>query len=256
VVAAGPYDIEVTGTAFEVGWSSAGERLEVSLRDGSVVVHGPSLRDGIRLAAGQRLVAHARTGSAELSSLFEAPAPAVSAVLLPPEPAPPPSAAAPPAAQPTAASNWSELVSSGNFRAVLDAAAARGIEQVLGQGSLRDLVAMSDAARYAGDRALAKRGLLAQRSRFGGGAEARAAAFVLGRMADDAGSPGEALEWYDGYLREAPRGAFAAEALGRRLVVLVRLGKKDAARSAAEAYRKRFPKGPHAAYAQEVLEGR
>ncbi|HEX3598142.1 MAG TPA: FecR domain-containing protein, partial [Polyangiaceae bacterium] len=69
-VAAGPYSIEVTGTAFDVGWSSSGERLELSLHDGSVVVRGPSLRDGIRVVAGQRLVAHARTGGAELSSLF------------------------------------------------------------------------------------------------------------------------------------------------------------------------------------------
>jgi ferric-dicitrate binding protein FerR (iron transport regulator) len=69
-VAAGPYVIEVTGTAFDVGWSTSGERLELSLHDGGVTVRGPSLHDGIRVVAGQRLVAHARTGGAELSSLF------------------------------------------------------------------------------------------------------------------------------------------------------------------------------------------
>jgi hypothetical protein len=180
VVNAGPYDIEVTGTAFEVDWSSAGERLEVSLHDGSVVVRGPSLEQGIRVAAGQRLVAHARSGGAELSSLFQPEA----AAEQPPVPAPLPqvelSAKAAAAPAPDVAPTWSELVSVGNFRAVLDAANARGLEQSIDHGSLRDLVALSDAARYGGDRALARRGLLAQRARFASSGESRAAAFVLG----------------------------------------------------------------------------
>lgn len=248
-VAAGPYDIEVTGTAFDVKWAQAGERLELKLHDGSVVVRGPSLRDGIRVAAGQKLVADARTGSAALSSLFEAEAA--------PAAAPPAATTEPPAessaALPRAAPSWTELVSAGNFKAVLEAANARGVEQSLSHGSLRDLVALSDAARYAGDHGLARRGLLAQRARFASSAESHAAAFVLGRMADDAGTSPAALDWYDRYLSESPRGAFAAEALGRKLVVLVRLGRTDAARDVAAAYERRFPRGAHAAYARELL---
>jgi len=68
-VAAGPYSIEVTGTALDVEWSPTGERLELRLHDGSVVVRGPSLHDGLHVAAGQRFVARARA-AAELSSLF------------------------------------------------------------------------------------------------------------------------------------------------------------------------------------------
>src|SRR5262249_28883751 len=83
-VAAGPYTIEVTGTAFDVGWQGEGERLDLRLHDGSVIVKGPALGDGIRVAAGQRLLAHARGGPAELSSLFaldagETPEPAAAA---------------------------------------------------------------------------------------------------------------------------------------------------------------------------------
>jgi outer membrane protein assembly factor BamD (BamD/ComL family) len=74
-------------------------------------------------------------------------------------------------------------------------------------------------------------------------------------MADDQGSLGEAQQWYDQYLGEAPGGSFAAEALGRKLVVLVRRGEPAAARQTAESYLKRFPRGAHASYAQEVLEG-
>jgi hypothetical protein len=253
-VAAGPYAIEVTGTAFDVGWSSEGERLELSLHDGSVVVRGPSLRDGIRVAAGQRLVAHARTGGAELSSLFapeaaqEAPAEAPSAAA---EPEPNEPAGSPPAAP--GPPSWSEMLASGNFRGVLAAAQARGIDTTLNHGSIGDLVALADAARYAHDRNLAKRGLLAERARFPRSAEARAAAFVLGRMADDGGQSSEALRWYDDYLAESPHGAFAAEALGRKLVALVRSGDVGAARVVAKGYLERFPRGAHAAYAREVL---
>jgi hypothetical protein len=254
-VAAGPYIIEVTGTAFDVGWSAAGERLELSLHDGGVTVRGPSLHDGIRVVAGQRLVAHGRTGGAELSSLFapnetrDVP-PASSATEVP---APAPDQPAPTA--PRAAPSWSTLVAAGSFRAVVEAAEARGVDQCLSHCPLADLVALSDSARYVGNRALARRGLLAQRSRFGGATEAHAAAFVLGRLADDQGTSSEALKWYDTYLGEAPKGAFAAEAMGRKLVALVNSGSQQSARQTAEAYLKRFPRGAHASYARELLQG-
>jgi TolA-binding protein len=255
-VAAGPYAIDVTGTAFDVGWSDAGERLELSLHDGSVVVHGPSFPEGIRVAAGQRFVAHARTGGAELSSLF---APEPSAEPGPASPGPP----APAVAEAVEAAgparvlrSWSDRLADGDFRGVVDAAEARGVDATLGRSSLADLVALSDAARYVHDRALARRGLLAERARFPGSEPARAAAFVLGRMADDGGSRSEALRWYDAYLGESPQGPFAAEALGRKLVALVDAGSADAARATAKDYVRRFPAGAHASYARDLLRGR
>jgi hypothetical protein len=248
-VLAGPYTVEVTGTAFDVGWSAAEEELDLSLHDGSVVVRGPSLPDGLRVAAGQRLVARAGSGEARLSSLL-APTPPVDA----PDardagftaegptgmhPAPRP--------QPT----WSEMLADGNFRGVIDAADARGLDMTLTRGSLADIVALADAARYTHERALARRGLLAERSRFAGSAEARGAAFVLGSMADDAASRDEAIRWYDTYLAESPRGPFAAEALGRKLVALVESGDTVGARSVSQEYLRRFPHGAHAAYARD-----
>jgi TolA-binding protein len=252
MVAAGPYTIEVTGTAFDVGWSTSGERLELSLHDGSVVVRGPSLREGLRVAAGQRLVAHARTGGAELSSLF-APEPLPEAPAEVTSPTPDPTENVDPTPPVHAASGWSAMLSAGNFRGVMEAAEARGIDVTLSHASLSDLVALADAARYAHDKALAKRGLLAERARFPGSAEAHAAAFVLGRMADDGGVLSEAERWYDQYLAEAPHGSFAPEALGRKLVALVRSNDTAGARAAASTYLQRFPKGAHAAYAREVL---
>jgi ferric-dicitrate binding protein FerR (iron transport regulator) len=250
LVGAGPYSIDVTGTTFDVDWSSGGGRLEVRLHDGSVVVRGPSLHEGIRVGAGQRLVAHAKTGNAELSSLLPA---KLASEPAEPAPAPVPERRETTVAPPHPAPSWSDLLTSGNFRGVLALAQARGIDATLRRGSLADLVALSDAARYAGDRALSRRGLSAQRARFFASAEAHAAAFVLGRMADDDGAQDEALRWYDGYLRESPRGPFAAEALGRKLVVVVRSGDAAQARAVAKLYLQRFPRGAHAAYARELL---
>jgi hypothetical protein len=253
-VAAGPYAIEVKGTTFDVDWSGRGGRLEVRLHAGSVIVRGPSLHEGIRVAAGQRLVAHAETGNAELSSLAAAPAQATEPVpAAAPAPTPVPERSQAPSTTHPAPS-WSDLLTSGNFRGVLAQAQARGIDATQRHASLADVVALSDAARYAGDRALSRRGLLAQRARFGASAEAHAAAFVLGRMADDDGAQQEALRWYDGYLRESPHGAFAAEALGRKLVVVVRSGDAEAARAVAKLYLQRYARGAHAAYARELLQ--
>ncbi|HKP60004.1 MAG TPA: FecR domain-containing protein [Polyangiales bacterium] len=247
LVGAGPYAIDVTGTAFDVEWR--GGRLEVRLREGSVVVRGPSLHEGIRVSAGQRLVAHSETGNAELSTIEPPSKPA--------EPAPPPPIAtsSPEHRGPVhPAPSWTDLLTDGNFKSVLALAHSRGIDTTLRRAPLADLVALSDAARYSGDRTLAQRGLLAQRDRFASSAEGRAAAFLLGRMADDTGATDEALRWYEVYLHESPRGAFAAEALGRKLVVVVRSGDTAAANALARHYLQRFAQGAHAAYAREVLQ--
>jgi len=247
-IGAGPYSVEVTGTAFDVDWSTQAGRLDLRLHEGSVIVRGPALHEGIRVGKGQRLVAHAQSGNAELSAFGAEPAPSEPVKLetqaphvQPPVPARP-------------AKSWSDLVASGDFAAVLALAQARGIDGTVRRGSLPDLVALSDAARYVGDRELARRGLLAERTRFATSAEAHAAAFVLGRMADDAGKREEALRWYDRYLHESPRGAFAAEALGRKLVALVSSGDAEAASAVAKQYLQRYPRGAHAAYARELQQ--
>lgn len=57
-VDAGPFVIQVTGTQFEVDWSSYDDTLSVDLHEGSLVVSGPPAPAGVLLRAGQRLVAH------------------------------------------------------------------------------------------------------------------------------------------------------------------------------------------------------
>jgi ferric-dicitrate binding protein FerR (iron transport regulator) len=90
LVRAGPFRVRVTGTRFEVDWqppARAGEhgRLAVSLREGSVIVDGGLLGDGVPLRAGQRLRVgpggggrggdvRVRTDSLELAAASDQPA--------------------------------------------------------------------------------------------------------------------------------------------------------------------------------------
>src|SRR5262249_30536975 len=149
--------------------------------------------------------------------------------------------------------SWSKRISMGDFDGVLADADRRGIEGALHQSSLDDLAALADAARYGRRGDLARRALLEIRSRFPSSADARSAAFLLGRMADDSGSPSAALQWYDVYLREGPSGSLAAEALGRKMLAVRRTGGRDAARPIAEEYLRRYPGGAHAKVAQELV---
>ncbi|EYF04850.1 FecR family protein [Chondromyces apiculatus] len=151
------------------------------------------------------------------------------------------------------ARSWSKRVAEGDFGGVLMDAETRGIQSVLAQGSIDDLSALADAARYTGRSELARKALLAMRKRFAASSSGRAAAFLLGRMADGF-APAEAITWYDTYLAESPGGAFAAEALGRKMVATQRTGGRAAARPIAERYLARYPRGGHAAAARALLE--
>ena len=154
---------------------------------------------------------------------------------------------------PIAPLTWAQRVAAGDFAGVLAEAEARGIDAVIAGGSLADLGALADAGRYRGRTDLARRALGAERARFAGSREASNAAFLLGRIAEDAqGSPAAAVALYDQYLAESPGGAFAEEALGRRMVSLRRSAGVEAARGAAEAYLRRYPQGGYAAAAREL----
>jgi hypothetical protein len=149
--------------------------------------------------------------------------------------------------------SWTQRVAAGDFRGVLAEADQRGLESTLGQSALADLVALADAARYAGRSDVAHRALTAQRERFAGSNAARTAAFLLGRLADTReGQPAAAIGWYDRYLAETPGGEFASEALGRKLVVVQRVSGAASARPIAQEYLRRFPQGPYAAKAREL----
>jgi ferric-dicitrate binding protein FerR (iron transport regulator) len=265
-VAAGPYAVRVTGTAFDVSWSAQAQTLDLELNRGAVIVTGPLALGGIPLRAGQRLFVAVKEGRLTVEGGAPAQALSVTRALPVPEPAPESEAepanvgsarrAAPNAAAPAAPSSgqkshpWTQQVAQGNFEAVVEQAERRGVEQTLASGSLEQLTALADAARYAGRTQLARRVLLAERQRFPSSAPARDAAFFLGRLAEDGGSG--AIEWYDRYMAESPRGPYASQALGRKMMLIHQQRGALHARPIAGEYLSRYPNGPYAAAARKI----
>jgi TolA-binding protein len=115
------------------------------------------------------------------------------------------------------------------------------------------LLALANAARYRRRTGLARAALLAVRRRFPNSPRALHAIFLLGRVEESGGSEmARAIAWYDEYLARLPAGAYAAEALGRKMTLTSKLGESAQARAIAEEYLRRFPKGSYAGAARAL----
>jgi hypothetical protein len=257
-VAAGPYTVKVTGTAFSVQWSKKEQAFEIAMVSGSVIVSGPLVGSGMTLHAGQRVRTGLVNGKLELDTTDGVRSKAASVAPESPDiDALSPSEADAPltpgsAGLPGGALDWARRAAQGEFTAVIEAAERRGLENTLSTASLSDLAALADSARYARRGALAKRVLLAERKRFPASGAAREAAFFLGRLAEDDGSG--ALEWYDRYLADSPRGTYASQALGRKMMLVYQQRGVTGARAIADDYLTRFPSGPYAAAARKIQD--
>ena len=95
--------------------------------------------------------------------------------------------------------------------------------------------------------------MVAQRERFPRSDRAHEAAFLLGRLSE-ASADGDvrALSWYDRYLNEAPTGAYASEALGRKMTATEKVKGLSDARDIARDYLRRFPRGTYAGAARAM----
>lgn len=145
-----------------------------------------------------------------------------------------------------------ELARRGVYAQAIAEAERRGMQEVLDSGAASEVSAVADSARYTGHRELARRALLALRSRFPNTDPAASAAFRLGRLSE-ASDGALARHWYERYLQEAPDGPLAAEAYGRRMLLLHRLGGGAAAPDAAREYLVRYPGGAHAHHARSIV---
>ena len=287
VIDAGPYSVHVVGTEFDVRWSGAEEVLDVQMQRGTVIVRGPLARGGLTMEAGQHLVANAKDGEifldatpgSEASNLPRARAESPEPKFAEDSAEDPTSPAAPPSSMPAVVpahvlrgrqnagrvasqapagdASWSKLIAQGDFKAVLSDAEQRGLTHTFETAPASDLTALADAARYLRRSEVAKRALLAERDRFSRSAGAREAAFFLGGLAEDesgASSTKTALDWYERYLSESPRGTYAAQALGRQMILVHKLRGAAAARPIATDYLARFPAGPYADAAKKLLQ--
>ena len=263
-VEAGPFVVQVTGTAFHVTWSGSDEKFLLDLHHGKVTITGP-LVGQVHVVAGQKVSVSLREGIVSWanpttapphSPLPAQPSPEVAPSLPTPVTSPMPRRTAPAQKRPTPDS-WSTMVSRGDFAQVIADAEARGIEKSLNTADRVGLAALADAARYARRFDIVEPALKRAIQRFPRSIEAEHAPFLLGRIYDEAARWPEAASWYSRYLSGSPNGSYAAEALGRKMIVLSRLNTpKDtaAAQALAKAYLGRFPAGPYAQAARKLLD--
>ncbi|WP_437523633.1 FecR domain-containing protein [Sorangium sp. So ce726] len=263
---AGPFLVTVTGTAFALSWAPEDERLDLRLESGAVVVSGPLSGKPIAVRAGQWLTLRQRTGEVLLRDLdpqqgaeaSPAPAPSSSNRAEEPGAAPVPEPLGMPAGPAAAAlsaeprRDWAGKLAAGKLDAIVDEAQRRGLDVSLAESSNEELSVLADAARYTRRNDIARQALLAQRRRFPATQRGKEAAFLLGRLAEAQEGGAAALAWFETYLKEAPQGAYASEALGRKMVIVQRLHGDAQAEAVARAYLLRFPGGTYAQAARAL----
>jgi hypothetical protein len=121
--------------------------------------------------------------------------------------------------------------------------------------SSEDLFALADAARYRRRADLARAALIEQRRRFPGSPRSLDALFLLGRVEEQGQGGGrQAIQRYDEYLARAPGGTYAAEALGRRMILTKEVEGVASAGRIAEEYLRRFPTGSYAKAARALRQ--
>jgi hypothetical protein len=267
---AGPYEVQVVGTEFDLEWHAQAEGLTLVMHSGEVRVLGDNTARQVHSGQTLRLPSNRETPR---QTAIAAPGPIAppSSLAVPAESLAVPAeslAAALPAAvsksaslpqKPTAVSaraeaDWNALLNAGQFAAIVRDADARGAERLLESAPASDLKVLALAARYTGRRALSLRAWQALRARYSADAHSQGAAFFLARGYEEQGDAAEAMRWLARYLAESPGGAYASEALGRRMLLLSKLGQKPEAASAARTYLQRYPRGAYAKSAQLVVQ--
>jgi hypothetical protein len=251
---AGPYEVQVVGTAFQLGFEPEGARLDLVMTEGKVVVVDGEGRmhvvsAGEELHVGEKPVAKGDSTPREpkLEIDLESPESGEKAkprlVQLP--------SAEPSSVQPQAG-EFRALGRAGKFEEIVARSRLRGIDVTLNERSAAELQELAQAARYGGDFALAERVWSSMRVRFSSSSTGRNAVFFLGRLAEQRGRSAMAIAHYGDYLKSGG-GSYSAEALGRNLQ-LVRSERGDAAaRPMAREYLIRFPNGAYVKTAQELL---
>lgn len=254
---AGPYEVRVVGTEFDLAWDPNAAGFSLSMQHGEVRVVSP---DGAvrSVIGGESLRLPVQQGVAVSAAPAAAPRPEPVAIAEEAAPVDLPAVRSPSvaaAAPTTKARNWDALVAKGRFADVVRDAESLGVGSVLAARSGADLKALGQAARYTGDRGLALRAFTTLRERFSNSDAGRPASFFIARVHEEQGSPREALRWLSVYLSEAPRGVYAAEAMGRRLMLTERVAGRASAVPLAKEYLERFPQGAYAASARAILQG-
>jgi hypothetical protein len=254
---AGPFRINVHGTAFTVAWNSGQAVFEVRLLRGAVSVASPLAGPEIQMGAGQTLRASLRDQTVTMGTTSRVVPPAADQAGVAATRREPPPEAPPTPVEPARwlHRGWMAALEKNRVGDILTEADRCGRAAVLERADSDDLWAVANAARYAGRYLLAEQALIAHRRRFASSDRSREAAFLLGRLHEqDRDGPEESLGWYDRFLVEARAGAGVSDALGRRMTLLQRWRRRTEAVAVAQDYLRRFPGGIYAPAARALVE--
>lgn len=255
-----------TRTKLSLAWDPELDCFDLRLEHGSVLVSSPVVNDPIPVRAGQWLTIRPRSSEVFIRDLAattgnDARNPEHEADPSSPEPEAEPSAASAASASPPVAKGapdtghtWARDFLNGKAAGIVDDALRRGLDGCLAESDPSELSALADAARYTRRNDIARRALLAARRRFGGSRTAVDAALLLGRLAEAEKKDREAVSWFDTYLAEAPGGAHASEALGRKMAIVQHSAGAAAARSIAQEYLGKYPDGAYSSAARTILK--
>src|SRR5512133_445794 len=257
-VLAGPFVVGIKGTSFDVGFDVVTQTFDLKMQSGAVNVTGPGLSQPIEVRGDQRLVLSAKGGEPPSHHPPESQAPkqvpASSTCDREPANGRPTDEVRPGPhvrSQESEGDSFALLGARGQHQRIVELAEKRGFQVSMSSLNRADLMALANAARFAGRANLAVSAYRAVRERFPKTPDAAAAAFFLGRLHES--SPAQGISWYERYVAEAPSGVWVAEALGRRLAILSESQAGPSARAAAKEYLERFPSGPYAGFARKLL---
>lgn len=270
---AGPINVRVIGTKFDLKWDPTREEFSVTVAEGSVGVSGSVAGAERPVRAGERLSISLRDhrlelisarGKTDKSTSTEHLADAVATSEADTEPEPRTIDATPtrtlaPSAQlePTFKGripSWRDLARRGELREAYAAAESFGFTDACQRANAAELLLLGDAARLAGRPDRANEALLALRQRYPDDPRRAAAAFALGKVAfDQRHAYALAASWFSTCLREQPTGGFAREASGRLIEAYQSAGNRRGAEVAARSYLAQYPGGPHADLARSLL---
>jgi transmembrane sensor len=267
-VLAGGYFVAVTGTRFSVNWRPEQREFSLSVEEGSVRISGGLLTQPVDVTTGQSVTFQQGGSSAQPAGMAPTAASSPTPMLASPGTAAPEapvpgSAPRPLDAEPSPKSHtagqhapvlsWREQAEVGHYREAVADAERKGFEGICRQASASDLLTLAEAARYAGRSRRAEQALKAVRDRYRRSDDAAVAAFLLGRIAaENRRDHAEAAQWFRTYLAEHPAGRLDREAEGRLLESLA-FTDRSSAREAARTYLQRYPTGPHAPFAKNLL---
>ncbi|MCP4603684.1 MAG: hypothetical protein GY847_24730 [Proteobacteria bacterium] len=257
VVRAGPYSVEVTGTAFDIGWAPKKGELHLTMRKGHVRVRGPGVEEPMTVVAGNVLTAWSSNARIELVGNAKGKFQTGAGEETPPKNVKP--AREVPEIEPVVDSRHGTFPKRNTDKSketVRKKSAITKKEQNADSSLLTcaQLWKQSNELRFAGDHDEAQKSFGQLRDSCPGTPKAVMASLILGRMAFDIAKDYTVAEmWFDTYLAESHGNGPIREVRGRLLECSVRLNRNKRATEEAIKYLAQYPDGPHAAIAKDVL---